>query len=387
MILLWCLLGAGIGLIAGLIPGLHSNNIAVILAATPFFGKEITAFMLSLCITQAFTEFIPAVFIGAPGENTFESILPAHRMLMQGKAFEAICLTTTGALTAVIAGSLLTPLFFMFIEQNSQQIIAITPIVLIAALIMFIAGEQTIKKKLVVIFVIIAAASQGILFKEQVFPLITGYFGIAGTLYSLKEKPFNAKQNTNAEINPKIILDSLIGITGGAIVSIMPGIGSNTAAGIINLFRKTKSTEKYLAMLGAINASNFFFSYATMLALDKARNGTMLALQEKIFHTTDTLFLGTIIMVTSAGIGGLAAIILAKKAIILFEEKVTQKMSIATIILMIILVGFFNGITGLTAMVFATSLGLFTIISGIRRSTCMSSLIVPVLFFYVFTLI
>jgi putative membrane protein len=386
MILVWILFGCIAGIIAGLTPGLHSNNVSIILLATPFFGDEITAFILSMCITQAFTDFIPSIFIGAPSENTFESTLPGHRMLLEGKAYEAICYTTLGGLIAIIAGAILTPLFFLFIEQNSEQIIMITPLVLIFAIICFVTSEKGLNKKIWVLFAIIAAATQGILFQDQIFPLITGYFGIAGTLHSLKDKPLSAKQEAHAEIRNDSIIDSLIGVCGGAIVSIMPGIGSNTAAGIINAFRRTTNTKNYLAMIGSINVSNFFFSFATLFALSKARNGAMLALQNKILYTQNTLFIGTIIMFLAAGIGGISALILAKKAMKYFDEKNLRALSISTIILMIILVGTFNGINGLIALVFSTALGLLVITKGVKRSTCMSALIVPVLFFYCFML-
>jgi putative membrane protein len=348
---------------------------------------EITSFMLSMCTTQIFIEFIPAVFIGAPSENTFESILPAHRMLLEGKAIEAICLSTTGALIAIIVGSLLTPLFFLFIKQNSKEIILVTPLVLIFALIVFVISEKTPKRMLLVFFVIIAASSQGILFENQIFPLITGYFGVAGILYSLKEKEILVKQQENVTISFSVIKESLIGVIGGSIVSIMPGIGSNTAAGIINTFRNKKSTNEYLAMLGAINASNFFFSYSTLFALSKARNGGMLALQNKIFFTQETFFIGTIIMIFAAGIGGLVAIILSKKAIKIFTQSFTQKISIWALVFVILLVFALNGFIGLSALLFSTALGLFVLTNNLRRSICISSLIVPVLFFYLFILI
>ena len=308
-------------------------------------------------------------------------------MLLQGRGVEAICLTTAGALIAVLIGSALTPLFFLFIEENSEQIIQITPLILIVALATFVIWEKGIKSKLIAFFIIIAAGSQGFLFQNQIFPLITGYFGIAGTLYALNEAPTLIKQTQNIQIKLSTLKDSLVGIIGGAIVAVMPGIGSNTAAGIINLFKKTPETEKYLVMLGAINASNFFFSFATLLALSKARNGAMLAIQDKILYTDNTLFYGTLIMIFSAGIGGISAIWLAKKAAKLLEKNKTKILSIGTIIFMITLVGLLNGLIGLTALFFSTALGIFVLTNKSKRSICMSSLIVPTLFFYLFILL
>jgi putative membrane protein len=383
----WCILGALAGIIAGLIPGLHSNNIAVILAASPLFGEEAMAFMLSICITQSFTEFIPALLINAPSENTFESVLPLQRLAMEGKAFEGICFTTFGAISAVIIGCITTPLFFLFIEQNSKNITTITPFVLAFALIVFIKEGKTLKDKALICFVILAAAMQGMLFENGVFPLITGYFGVAGTLLSLNTQTKNTIQTQKAQIDFFKIKEALVGVIGGAIVSVMPGIGSNTAGGIIKQFRENKNTSDYLVMLGAISASNFFFSFATMLAISKTRNGAMLALLDKLAFTQQTLINGTLIMLFAAGIGGIATMMLSKHAIQILQGNKQKKLGIISIILMTLLVALFNGLNGFIAMITATALGVFVIKHNIKRSTCMSALIVPAMLFYLFILI
>ena len=144
----FCLLGVIAGIIAGLVPGLHSNNITIILATTPFFGMEITSFILSMCITQSFVEFIPSTILGIPSENTFESILPAHKMVLEGKGLEAINYTVLGGIIAVIIGTLLTHPFFLFLEQNQTQLTKITPLVLSIALIILLKREKPSNKKL-----------------------------------------------------------------------------------------------------------------------------------------------------------------------------------------------------------------------------------------------
>jgi len=386
MIILFCIAGMIAGIIAGLIPGLHSNNIAVIISATPYFGIDICAFILCMCTTQVFIEFIPSTFFGAPSETTFEAVLPAHKMLLEGKAYEAICLTTLGAIIAFSLGAALTPWFFEYLEKNSNEIMQITPAILIFALVVFPLSEKGWRAKLTSIFIIIAAGTQGYLFNGQVFPLITGYFGIAGTIYSLKEENHLQKQVHEVTVKISEIKNALVGMIGGAIVAVMPGIGSNTAGGIINIFKKNSDSRGYLTMLGAINASNFFFSFATLFALSKARNGGMLAIKDKIFLTPQMMSYGTELMLISAGIGGFFAILLAKKATKILNPNHIKKIGIITVIFMIILVGVINGPIGLIALFFSTALGLFTITSKIRRSTMMASLIVPVLFFYVFIL-
>ena len=53
-------------------------------------------------------------------------------------------------------------------------------------------------------------------------------------------------------------------------------------------------------------------------------------------------------------------------------------------ILVWVLLGAFNGANGLIVLLFSTALGLLVISKGVKRSTCMSALIVPALFYYLF---
>ncbi len=385
--ILWLLAGCATGIIAGLIPGLHSNNFSALLAVSPIFGMDAVVFTLSMCVTQSFTEFIPSIFLSAPSTDTFESILPGHRMLLEGKGFEAICSAAFGGMVAIILGAILTPLFFTYIQQNSAEIITITPIVLIAALLS-IALENKNKRKIVTnIFIIFAAATQGILFQEQILALITGYFGLSAVLYSLKEEIVCKKQSFEATIGVCELKEALVGMCGGAIVSVMPGIGSNTAAGILRTLRKSKTQKGYLSMLGAISVSNFFFSFATLFAIDKTRNGAMISIQDKIFFTQNELFYGTIIMVIAGMIGAISVILISKKASELFSPGMEKALSAASGIIMILVVALLLGTGGIIALFFSTALGLFVLSTKSKRSATMSALIVPALFFYVFILI
>jgi putative membrane protein len=140
-------------------------------------------------------------------------------------------------------------------------------------------------------------------------------------------------------------------------------------------------------LIGSANTANFFFSYAALFALSKARNGAMIVLMEKIFFTNHALLMGVIIMIFAGGIGGIATIFLAKKAIGFFNEKRTKILSIFTLVLMVTLVGAFNGTDGLIALVFSSALGFFVLFKKIKRSSCMAAIIIPVTLFYTFILI
>lgn len=384
--ILYIFLGVIAGTITGLIPGLHSNNIVYFFTGISFFEEHISYFVISMVITQSFVDFIPAVFLGAPDTNTFEGVLPAHRLFIEGKGFEAIILTIFGGLCSIIFSILFIPIFQQFLNINNDKIIFLIPTVLIFSSLILVLSEKNNKFRKLAIFVFIMSATQGLLFKSQLFPLITGYFGISTILFSSKKNNL-IKQNNNAKISKEYIFDGLIGVIGGAIVSIFPGIGNNLAAAIIKLFRQKMNSRKYLVVLGSINTSNFLFSIPVLFILNRARNGAAIYLKENFIFTQQTYFLSIITIIISAGAGAIITIVLSKMLCKKIQKVDFTIISYFIVLLLIILVFAFNGIIGLIALLFSTALGVFTINKKIKRSNCLGALIVPTLFFYLFVLI
>jgi putative membrane protein len=378
--ILFLLIGIILGIIAGLIPGLHSNNISKIIIFLPFFGTEILVLIIALGITQSFVDFIPSILLGAPDSETYESILPGHKLFLKGRAHEAIALTVFGGILSVAIAILFLPFFIEFIKINTSYFPTIIPVVLLTTLFILVFGEKTRNKKILILFVIIASGTQGLLFKEQIFPLITGYFGLPVLILSKpKEK---VKQETKFDISLKNIKESLTGTIGGAIVSIFPGIGNNLAAAIIRTFRQKIKTKNYLVLLGSINTSNFIFSIPVLFFLNKARNGTVIALKDSIFFTNNELFLSITIILIVSGIAGIITLVISKKLLkFSFDFRKIEKI---IIFFLIFLVFIFNGFFGLIALFFSTSLGLLTNLVGVKRSSCLASLIIPTLLFYLF---
>ena len=121
------MLGVLLGTLTGLIPGFHPNNVAVILVSiSPVLMRELHSFdayafsiivasvILATAVTHTFLSFIPAAFIGAPEADTALSLLPAHRLLLEGRAYEATVLSAIGSFSAVIFSLLcLIPFYFI----------------------------------------------------------------------------------------------------------------------------------------------------------------------------------------------------------------------------------------------------------------------------------
>ncbi|MEW5937042.1 MAG: tripartite tricarboxylate transporter permease [Candidatus Thermoplasmatota archaeon] len=113
------ILGFLVGVLTGMIPGFHVNNVVLIALACQgimgglciaLFGDgvlcilplSLAAFLVALAITHTFITFIPAVFLGAPDESTALAVLPGHRMLLQGRGYEAVRLSAIGSMAGLL---------------------------------------------------------------------------------------------------------------------------------------------------------------------------------------------------------------------------------------------------------------------------------------------
>ena len=105
-VILYTFIGVSLGTVTGLIPGIHVNTMI------PFFyilnpSFETCIVIVALMVTHTFLDFIPSTLLGIPDETTALTVLPAHRMLLEGRGLEAIKLTAVGSLGSMLVSFLI----------------------------------------------------------------------------------------------------------------------------------------------------------------------------------------------------------------------------------------------------------------------------------------
>ena len=101
LVISFCILGVITGIATGLLPGLHVNNIALILLSLSgtivtsfsflfdygiseqFILVLISIYIISTSISHTFHDVIPSTFLGAPDPDTALQVLPAHSLLVE----------------------------------------------------------------------------------------------------------------------------------------------------------------------------------------------------------------------------------------------------------------------------------------------------------------
>lgn len=393
-IILALLVGVLAGTITGLSPGIHINLVASILVGSLAFFHFIplialVVFIVAMSITHTFLDFIPSIYLGAPEEDSFLSILPGHRMLNEGKAHEAFVITIYGSLTALIIILLFTPLFVLFLPGIFEIARTIMPFILIFISLYLIFREENFTLSIITFLLagFLGYLTFNLPVKEPLMPLLSGLFGLSGLLISMKSNSKIPKQEIPPIKKIKLRKKEFFKALGAILISsplcsFLPGIGSGHAATIGSEIIP-QNNKGFLFLVGATNTIIMGLSFVTVYAIDKARSGSAAAVSD-ILQTITSSNLITILItiVISGAIAAIIGINLSK----LFSKYVMKinyfYLTLFTMAILLAVNLYFSNWLGILVLIIATSLGAFTIASNSRRINLMGALIIPAILYY-----
>lgn len=393
-LILGLLVGIICGCITGLSPGIHINLVAsfLVLSIDKFQSIapiSLAVFITSMSITHTFLDFIPSIFLGAPEEDSFLSILPGHKMLLDGNGHEAFVITIYGSLAALIIILIFSPLFIIFLPSIFAIVKSAIPFVLIFISIYLIFREKDILLSLVVFILsgLLGFLAFNLPVKEPLMPLLSGLFGLSALTISLKSKLNLPKQNIpklkEIKLTKKEFFKSLAAIfISSPLCSFLPGIGSGHAA-TIGSEMIPQSTRGFLFLVGATNTIIMGLSFITLYAIGKTRSGSAAAISDILGSISINHLLIILAAITISGL--LAAIIGIKLSKVCAKHisKVNYNVLAAFTILFLLIVSIiFSNWLGILVLITATSLGIFAISSGSRRINLMGALIIPAIIYY-----
>jgi len=342
-----------------------------------------------MAITHTFLDTIPSVFLGAPDESTVLSVLPGHRMLLQGKGYEAVMLTVIGSLASLILVLAFFPLFATFMETIYNFLKTYIAYFLIAIVTFLILREKISKFWAFTIFFIAGILGLATLnianLKEPLFPLLSGLFGISLLVTSINQNTKIPKQIiSNPEIDTKLGYKATItSVFAGSVCSFMPGLGPAQAAILGTQVTKNLGDKGFLILVGGLNTVNIALSLLTLYILNKARNGAVLTVSRimenyNFYH----LLLFIAVALIAAGIPTILATKITKK-FSKFIEKVNYKiLCLSIILLIVILVTLVSGFLGLLILIISTFVGMLPSLKGIGKNHLMGCLLLPVILFF-----
>ncbi|MFW5945672.1 MAG: tripartite tricarboxylate transporter permease [Candidatus Natronoplasma sp.] len=331
---LFTFIGISLGIITGLVPGIHVNTISFLIISSLgtislFVGGLISDFgvtnfelllfismlVIGCLITHTFLDFIPSTFLGAPEGETALAVLPAHEMLLQGRGYEAVKASALGSFAAsFIALLLILPARLMMGNPVNlyDRLIPFIPLILFIVIFVLIMQEGIslldVKPKAVAAGLFLLSGFLGFIVLtptslytynwtliEQdsipntslmLFPMFTGLFGISNLLVSLMDDPDVPEQMTDVEVQmgkKSKIRGITSGTLSGGLVGWLPGITAAAATAVTRIFipedepEETKSRE-YIMAVSAVDTSCAIFTLVALFVIMKARSGAMQAI-------------------------------------------------------------------------------------------------------------
>lgn len=333
-------IGTGLGFAAGLVPGLHMNNIAAALCAYSslaasalgtvggFFMVRDTALLISCFISAAlvahlFAQSITSAYVGIPSEDVV-SVLPAHRLAKAGFGRIAVLASADGCMAGVLVSiGLLLPACVIMgppIELYSWLRRSMVVLVLLFSTILLASeGAQHssggVGPRLAGILkglaVFLTAGALGVLVLQSnyyasrlpdfpwishgfvmksslLLPMFAGLFGVPGLLLSL-----GSRSVTDISSGSRIILhykattrDLALSVFGGLVVGWLPGMTSGSAVALCSPRTKEvsgacdfSSALRFIWLYSSISASGSVFAVGALFTIMRARSGSMDAIE------------------------------------------------------------------------------------------------------------
>ena len=389
-IIIAIIVGIILGIFTGLSPGIHVNLISVLVFSLAAFLLGLVeplvlgVVIVSMAITHTFLDIIPSLFLGVPDDDEAMASLPSHKMLLQGKAFEAVQLSTIGALGGLIVAVIMIPLFLILTERLYGFLESSIALLLIITTGFMILNE---KNKIWAIIIFLISGALGIVVftipvNEPLFPLFSGLFGISMLLVSINQNakiPEQKFEGVEMKDTWKAIITSVIM---GWIASFMPGIGTAQVAAISTKIVKLEE-KAFIVLVGGLSTVNMLLSLVSLYILEKARNGAIVVIIKLVdVGLREFLILSAACLIA----GGLASIITLKiaKTFTKIIEKVNyKKMCIGVLGILFILVMVISGWMGIIILIIGASLGILTETKCISKSQMMGCLIIPVIIYFI----
>ena len=405
-----CFIGILIGTTTGMIPGIHVNTAGAILFASSNFlltkvsPEFLCVLMVSMSIAHALIEFVPSMLLGVPQEGTATSILPGHRMVLQGRSKEVIRIVSVGGFGAIIVTILMLPIFSIllpFLHDVSKPFT--WAILLVASIYLTYSLTSNFRDFLWSSLLFVISGILGwVIFQSPISSGVTlmcvfsGLFGISTILFSLNDSSTIPHQNPFYELNIDYNKFKSIfagGIT-GAILGFLPGFGPAQGTVIAQAVSGTNDnndddTVNFLLATSGLNISDCLFSLIAIYIIGNPRSGiavymSYLISEMSINHLLIFIFASLLAVSVSLAL----SLRLGDSFSRLMGGVDYKKMSIGVIILQIVILYIFifyykaPPLYMTLALITSTAMGMLPHYIGVGKSHLMGVLIIPAIVIY-----
>lgn len=391
-ILIAILVGVSCGIFTGLTPGVHVNLVASLMISfspallSRFPPVVLAVFIIAMSVTHTFLDNIPSIFLGAPNEATALGVLPGHRYLLKGYGLMAVKLALVGSFGAVILSLALFPLFILILRYGYPAIQNTIGYLLIATAVLMVIRD-TRKVWALTIFLLSGFLGMAVFripsLANPLLPMLSGMFGIATLLLGFREQNRIPAQKVEQRIKIRrgVVLKALIsGQFSGFLTAVLPGLSSGIAAILSLQFVRKLGDHGFMVLIGSIGTVNFVLSMAALFVMDKARNGSVVAVQQLIGALDLPMllvFLATVLI--ASGISVWLTLRIGRTFSSLANQVDYRKLVFCIIVFVAALVSLSSGLVGILVLTVSTAIGMLPPLTKVTRTHAMGCILLPVI--------
>jgi len=386
--------GIALGTLSGLTPGLHVNNLALLLASVapsvPGPPRLVGAAMLAAGVVHSFLDAVPALALGVPDAAMAATALPGHRLVIAGRGREAIRLSALGSGLAVAFAVPLAVPVTRAMRVAYPVVRANLSVVLAGAVAFLLLTEGSLRAVVGGAAAFIGSATLGHATLDlspaaplssggMLTPLFAGLFGAPVLVEALSGSGIPEQDDATVATSRRSVgSTALAGSLAGAIVGYLPGVSAAVAA-VVALALVPGSTDArgFVVATSGVNTANTIFALFALSALGTPRTGVMVALRETDAPVNVPLLLA------SAGLAGIAGFLLVLSVGDRYLRAVGSldqfRLSVAVLCLLTALSFLFAGELGVGVFAVAALVGLVPAQFGARRVHLMGVLLGPLM--------
>ena len=301
-----CLAGSLIGTFTGLVPGIHVNTLAsIMLVSYPAIGSFVSSFsspdnvpvivascIMSAAVVHSFVDFVPSVFIGAPDPDEVLTILPGHRLLMDGRGMRAVRAAAIGSAVGAASALLLAiPVQYLMLHGLAERLDIFTISVLIFTLSAIVLKEKGIENKVWAVLLVLVSGALGLVCMDLpipsagiagegtlLFPLLTGLFGVPALLSSFGNA--SVPEQIDDGVPPVDHMPGIKGAIMGSVAGWYPGITATAGASLSSIFMPENRPERFISVVASVGTVTSIFALVTLSVSGSGRSGTVLVIRE-----------------------------------------------------------------------------------------------------------
>jgi len=286
--------GVALGTASGLVPGLHANNFALLLAGlAPSVSADpllVGVAMLGAGVVHSFLDIVPALALGVPDAATAVAALPGHRLVVAGRGREAVRLSAVGSgLAVALAVPLAIPITWVMIR--GYPVVRNHLPLLLGGVVAFLVLTESSKRAAIgglVAFLASAALGFATLDVDPAAPLdaggpralFAGLFGAPVLIDAMGGGGVPPQADARIAMSRRGLgISAGGGSLAGAVVGYVPGISAAIAAvAALPAVPREESDRGFVVATSGANTANTIFALFALVALGTPRTGVTVAI-------------------------------------------------------------------------------------------------------------